>query len=141
MRNDKPAVVDLSEMQHDHSSAEQGGAISLYLYLSGYVGILDDDVICIVWTIPDGVSGTIEAGLAGAAATCEAAPTGDVECELSKNSTPIGSLDFAATDFAATFTFASDVGVVGGDRVRVRTPSPVDATFAGLSATLRVRIT
>lgn len=140
MRTDKPAIVNLSEMQHDHSSAEQGGLIARAVYLTGYMGVLDDGAVFCVWTIPDDISGTIPEDLVGSAGTCESGfeATATATFSLEKNGVAFGSAAFAGAASDCTFSSASATGVSPGDRIKAINPSPADATLAGVALTIKV---
>lgn len=140
MRNDKPAVVDLSEMQHDHSSAEQGGVIARTLYLSGYVGVVDEDVDCMVWVVPTDVTATLPEDLVGTEWYAETAPAADTTFTVYKNGTSLGTATFAASSHTPTYTFTTATGFTGGDRLKLRTPA-TPTTLAGLSATFAAELT
>lgn len=55
---------------------------------------------------------------------------------ITKNGVSVGTVDFAVGVAAATFTVASDVTFVAGDRLAVVAPTPQDATLADVSITL-----
>lgn len=81
------------------------------------------------FTLPEDLTGSY--GYAGDA------PTGNVDFDIQKNGSSIGTMSFATSSNTATFTFASDVSFTAGDRLEIFAPSDlqsigdVSATFIG----------
>jgi hypothetical protein len=74
-------------------------------------------------------------GLAGSFARLFVAPTADVSYPLKKNTTTIGSIEFAAGAVVGTFTFAANVQFTAGDVARLARATGLDATAKELSVT------
>jgi hypothetical protein len=77
---------------------------------------------------------TLPAGLLGSQAVCKTAPTGDVTMAIKQtvgvSTTTLGTINFAAGETVATFTFDSAVTLQQGDILTIEAPTGADATFA-----------
>lgn len=78
---------------------------------------------------------TLVENLTGSYAVCDTAPTASITCTINRISsgttTAIGSVNYAASATAGTFTFSAAVTTTPGDIIEVVAPSSADATFAG----------
>lgn len=91
-------------------------------------GIMASHVLVRAITLPAGLIGSV-AKLAVASATALSFP-------LFKNTTSIGSINFAIGAVTGTFTFAADVAFAIGDRVRLGRPTAIDANARELDISL-----
>ena len=82
------------------------------------------------FTIPATPTGTPCYGYADIAATAI------TDFDIQKNGVSVGTMSFAATANTATFTFASPVSMVAGDRLAVIAPATPDATLADVYLTI-----
>jgi hypothetical protein len=77
------------------------------------------------------------ATLPASLASLGTATTGALSFPILKNGTAIGSVDFAASATAGTFSFAADVQFAPGDVLKITKPAgALDATAADLNVTL-----
>lgn len=67
----------------------------------------------------------------------EAAATGAVTVDLKKNGTNFGTVNWAASANAATFTVASETSFAAGDRLTAVLNGTADATLADIGITLK----
>jgi hypothetical protein len=112
-----------------------------YIVLSGYLRALDAGITFNAWTIPDGVTGTIEVDAAGSRGSCEdQATTTDAEFPLELDGAPIGTVTFAVGSDVPTFTVASPITVTPGSVVTMTNPYPANSTLAGVSVSIRVTL-
>jgi hypothetical protein len=79
---------------------------------------------------------TFPASFTASAGYLNTAPTASMTFVVAQNGTSVGTMVFAASSHTATFTAASTVILVAGDRLTVTAPSSVDSTAASLSFTL-----
>lgn len=79
---------------------------------------------------------TLPINLTGSYAYADTAPTGAYSIDIKKNGGSIGSIDFAASTNAATFTFSSGVNFTSGDKITLEAPVSTDATIADISISL-----
>jgi len=77
------------------------------------------------------------AGVSGSEAVVGTAPTADAVFSLQKNGVQFGTVTFAASATAGTFSVASDTTFAPGDVLSVIGPATADATLADVSITLR----
>jgi hypothetical protein len=77
----------------------------------------------------------LPSSLTGSYADCRTAPTGAYAITIKKNGTSIGSINFAASSTAGTFTFASSVTLVPGDLLEF-VGGTADPTILGIYFTL-----
>ena len=80
---------------------------------------------------------TLPAGLTGSQGYAGTAPTAEADLEIRKNGASIGTITFAASASAASFTFASEVTFAAGDRLAVIAPGSHDASLADISITFK----
>lgn len=86
---------------------------------------------------PVGSSGlTLSSGLPGASAYAETAPTGAVVITLYKNSTAIGTINWAAGSNVGTFLFTSSITFANSDVLTAKFQTTLDATFANFGVVL-----
>ena len=78
----------------------------------------------------------LPAGLTDSKAESVIAPTGQAVYTIKKNGISIGSIDFAASNNNATFTFTSQQSFVVGDLLTIEAPATADATHDEISWTL-----
>lgn len=83
---------------------------------------------------------TLPAGLAGSYADAEAASTGTVHFDIKKNGSDLGDITFTAAA-SGTFTLASDLVLVAGDKLTIIAPATADATLAGVAVSLKGYLT
>lgn len=76
------------------------------------------------------------ADLPDSGASVDVAFTADTSFDIKINNLVIGSVDFAASDTTATFTFDNDVQFLPGDKLKIITPTSIDATAINLTVTL-----
>lgn len=76
------------------------------------------------------------AGLSGSAGSAGTAATASATFKIEKNGTQVGTMVFAASATAATFTMASATSFAAGDVLLILAPNPADATLANLAWTL-----
>jgi hypothetical protein len=81
----------------------------------------------------------LPSGLTGSIARLETATTGALSFSIRKNGTEIGTVEFAASATAGTFTFPSSVQFASGDRLRVLRDSMIDTTAADFSINFAAR--
>ena len=75
---------------------------------------------------------TLPQSLSNSAAGCRTAPTGSITVTLKKNGSSIGTVNIAAGQTTATFTFSAAVSFNGvSDTLQVVAPSSPDTTFTG----------
>lgn len=117
-----PTRVRVAWFWPTQPGAGLGSSATMFAYLTGTDIYLDPD-------LPDAI------------AKLEVAPTGAISFPISKNATPIGSLDFAAGNVNGTFTFADRIDFASGDVLRMSclAGSP-DATAAGLMVNISARL-
>lgn len=112
-----------------------------YLYLSGSVGELTAGATPWLWTIADGISGTIEVNCEGARASSGADATGgDAIVQLAHNGVVFGTVTYPSGGGTPVFAAAAPVSVVSGSKIMPILPSPANATLALISITLRVTL-
>lgn len=75
-------------------------------------------------------------GLSGSEGHLGTAATAQTDFDIKKNGASIGTCRFAASATTATFIFATDQTLVGGDRLSIVAPASPDATAADVSITL-----
>ena len=80
---------------------------------------------------------TLPAGLSGSVATAGVAATATTTFDIQVNGITKGTLSFAASATAGTFTFASAVALSAGDVVSLVAPASPDATLANIGVTLQ----
>jgi hypothetical protein len=80
---------------------------------------------------------TLPAGLTGSQGYAGTAPTAQADLDIRKNGTSIGTITFAAAASTASFSFASEVAFVAGDRLAVIAPGTQDASLANISITFK----
>jgi hypothetical protein len=80
---------------------------------------------------------TLPAGLTGSQGYAGTAPTAQADLDIRKNGTSIGTITFAAAASTASFSFASEVTLVAGDRLAVIAPGSQDASLANISITFK----
>ena len=78
---------------------------------------------------------TLPAGLSGSWGTATIAPTNPAIFGIQKNGAEIGTMKFAASASAATFTMGSPTDFNAGDVLTVVAPATPDATLANLEWT------
>jgi hypothetical protein len=84
-----------------------------------------------------------KSGLGGSFALAETGPASAAAFDLRKISratgadTSVGSIDFAATERAATFTFSADVDFEPGDVLEIRAPDTAEAQLSEVHFVLR----
>jgi len=112
-----------------------------------YVGGLDDLEVsvpgkpaasAVVASIDAVLPFSLPADLSGSQAIAEENASGAVSFGLKKNGSNIGSINFAAGNTKATFTFGSEVKFSAGDKLEITAPSPQDSTLANVAITLAV---
>lgn len=81
-------------------------------------------------------SATLPSGGGNSRGFADTAPTSAAAFAITRNGVSVGTVNFAAAAQAATFTIASDVTFVAGDRLGLTAPSPQDASLADVSITL-----
>jgi hypothetical protein len=76
---------------------------------------------------------SLPSGLTGSVASAGVAATGSTTFDIQKNTSSVGSLNFAAAATTGTFTFASLTSWAAGDVLRIIAPATPDATLADIS--------
>ena len=84
---------------------------------------------------------TLPVSLTGSTGFAEVTATATATVDIKKNGSAIGTVDFAIGTNAATFTFASPVTFVSGDRLQLVNQGTADATLADIAITLRGDLT
>jgi hypothetical protein len=84
-----------------------------------------------------GTAFTLPSALANSKAYAEVVPTANATIDVQVNGVSKGSINIALGANVATFTFASPVAVVAGDRIQLIGQGTADATMADVSFTLR----
>ena len=79
---------------------------------------------------------TFPAGLAGSYGACGTAATAATTFTIAKNGGAVGTMDFAAGIFAASFAMASATTFAAGDVLTIAAPATPDAALANLAWTL-----
>jgi hypothetical protein len=79
----------------------------------------------------------LPAGLTGSQGYAGTAPTAQADLDIRKNGASIGTVTFAAAASTASFSFASEVAFVAGDRLAVLAPASQDASLADISITFK----
>jgi hypothetical protein len=79
---------------------------------------------------------TLPIGFAGSVALAGTAPAAAVTFSVTKNGTQIGTINFALGATTATFTAASAVSFVVGDRIKLIAPATQDSALSDLTFTL-----
>ena len=129
-------VLTLSILQSSVPAGEQGPTgPSFYDIVGFWRGQLPNDTDPIHY-LELVRSITLPVGLTGSIARCITAPTGNVSLNLAKNSSIVGTMNFAASATTGTFSLASPVTFLSGDVWQVYPPNPQDPTFGGLSWTI-----
>ena len=78
----------------------------------------------------------LPSGLSGSASHARTAATAETIFDIQVNAVSKGSMTFAIAATTATFSFASDVDLVSGDRLEIVGPAGADATLADIATTL-----
>lgn len=81
-------------------------------------------------------AGTIPIGMTGSRAVLNVATTAAKSFDLKKNTTAIGTINFAAGAVVGTFTFTAAVAFAAGDILQLSAPAAQDATLADLSVSI-----
>lgn len=100
-----------------------------------YPGLLPSSATLMQFVSPD--PWTLPAACAGSQGSAGTAATGSVTINIQKNGTNQGTVNFAAAATTATFTLASAVSFVAGDRLTLVAPASPDTTLKDLSITLK----
>lgn len=79
---------------------------------------------------------TIAASAIGSLAVCGTAPTVNISLDINVNGISVGTVDFLSGSTNGSFTVSSQINLVPGDIIELKTQSTVDITFADVSVTL-----
>lgn len=83
---------------------------------------------------------TLLAGGGQSQAYADTTATAAATFNITQNGSNVGNVDFAIGSNTGTFTVASDVSFVAGDRVAIVAPASVDATLADINITLDLNL-
>ena len=81
-------------------------------------------------------AGTIPIGMTGSRAVLNVATTAAKSFDIKKNTTAIGTINFAAGAVVGTFTFTAAVAFAAGDMLQLSAPAAQDTTLADLSVSI-----
>ena len=81
-------------------------------------------------------AGTIPIGMTGSRAVLNVATTAAKSFDIKKNTTAIGTINFAAGAVVGTFTFTAAVAFAAGDILQLSAPAAQDTTLADLSVSI-----
>lgn len=113
------------------ASSSVPGIYDLAVYVSGAPTDLE-----LVLRLAIARTFTLPVDLTGSQAKAKTAATGAVSFEIQRNSTAIGTINFAGGATTGTFTFTSEIDFAVGDIFEIFAPATADATLADISFTL-----
>jgi hypothetical protein len=111
-------------------------ATTVYDIAFAFQGGIDDEILNL--PLPRAV--TLPAGAPFSRAVARAAATAETVYQIQRNGVQVGTVTWAASAQAATFSVASDVAFSAGDRIAVVGPASADSTLALPGITLAMRI-
>ncbi len=132
MKNERPLITDLTEMQHDHSSAAMGGRVPRTVAFGNYIGTFEDGATFLQINIP--IACRLSAGLTESGGTIANLFASDVVLPMYYDGSLIGQVNIAAGAASPTFTFVADVDLAALHTVLVVQPTPL-VSGGGVSLT------
>jgi hypothetical protein len=80
---------------------------------------------------------TLPAGLSDSRGVSKTAATTEIDFDIKKNGSSVGTMRFAASATTATFIMASEISLSAGDQLEIIASGTPDATLADIAWTLR----
>jgi hypothetical protein len=99
-----------------------------------YPGVPGNNQTLLFWTAPRRVR--LYPNLPKSQASSGTAATASATCNINRNGSQIGTLNFAAAATVATFSFAALTVLSRGDVLTIVGPAAADATLADIAITL-----
>jgi len=110
--------------------------VNIYVIGVSVPSVLTDEQVALLHVVAGSETVELNKRLPYSIAKCGTAPTGSIAFDILINGVSKGSINFAASETTATFTWNNKVTLNPGDLVKIVGPSTADVTLADVAITL-----